>query len=121
MALCCHTNHAKAMPQQHKTTKITPTSSSLMTADPSAAWALCCSAGVPGLVVTYGCSLAPKINEMSSCCKVLLVLTMSNLLLLLGGAELACTSLEARSQEQAGVWDAVVGMYLPVWKCAGRQ
>jgi len=70
-----------------------------MTVDPSAAWALCRSAGASGLVVACGYSLAPKINEVSSCCKVLLVLRMSNSLSSLGGAKLACTSSEARSQE----------------------
>ena len=92
-----------------------------MTADPSAAWALCRSAGVLGLVVACGYSLAPKIDEMSSCCKALLVLRVSNSSSLLGGAEFASTSSEARSRERAGVQDAVVGTYSLVRNRVGRQ
>jgi len=98
-----------------------PPSSPPMTADPSAAWALCRSAGALGLAVACGCSLAPEINEMSSCCKALLVWRMLNLSSLLGGAELAYMSLEVRSQERAGVRDVIVGTYSLVRNRAGRR
>jgi len=94
-----------------------PSSSSLVTADPSAAWALCRSVGALGLAVACGCSLAPEIDGMSSCCKVLLVLHVLTSSSLLGGAKLACARSGARSREQAGVRDAMLEVHLQLRSC----